>query len=203
MIIFTKKTMPLIFATNNKHKLFEIKEAIGSRIEILGLQEAGLKEDVPETGITLEENALFKAKYIYDKYHLNCFADDTGLEIEALDGRPGIYSARYAGEDCNFENNINKVLSEMLTVENRKARFRCVIALIIDGKTDFFEGIINGKLLNEKRGQGGFGYDPIFVPYGYELTFAEMPIEEKNKISHRGIAVRKLVDYLKSTSLKA
>lgn len=189
----------LLFATNNKHKLYEIKEAIGSRIEILGLHEAGINEDIPETGITLEENALQKAKYISDKYHINCFADDTGLEIEALDERPGVYSARYAGEDGDFENNIKKVLAEMQNCNNRKARFRCVIALITNGKTDFFEGIINGKLLNEKRGQGGFGYDPIFVPDGYELTFAEMPIEEKNKISHRGLAVKKLVEYLNST----
>ncbi len=191
----------LLFATNNKHKLYEIKEAIGSSIEILGLYEAGINEDIPETGITLEENALQKAKYISDKYHINCFADDTGLEIEALGGCPGVYSARYAGEDGDFENNIKKVLAEMQNCNNRKARFRCVIALITNGKTDFFEGIINGKLLNEKRGQGGFGYDPIFVPDGYDLTFAEMPIEEKNKISHRGIAVKKLVDYLLTISI--
>jgi XTP/dITP diphosphohydrolase len=194
--------MPLVFATNNDHKLYEIRKAISGRIEILGLHEAGINEDIPETGFTLEENALQKAKYIFDKYHLNCFADDTGLEIEALGGQPGIFSARYAGEECIFENNINKVLKEMQTLENRKARFRCAIALIVDGKTDFFEGIINGIILNEKRGQGGFGYDPIFVPEGYDLTFAEMPIEEKNKISHRGIAVKKLVDYLKIVSSK-
>ncbi|MFH0866683.1 MAG: non-canonical purine NTP diphosphatase [Bacteroidota bacterium] len=194
--------MPLVFATSNKHKLYEIKEAIGGRIEILGLHEAGINEDIPETGATLEENTLIKAKYIFNKYHLNCFADDTGLEIEVLNGRPGVYSARYAGKDCNFGHNIKKVLSEMLTIENRKARFRCVIALILDGKIDFFEGIVNGRLLYEKRGQGGFGYDPIFVPEGYDQTFAEMPVEEKNKISHRGIAVSKLVEYLTSTSFK-
>lgn len=190
--------MPLIFATNNKHKLFEINNAIDGRIEILGLHEAGISEDIPETGLTLEENALQKAKYIFDKYQVNCFADDTGLEIETLSGRPGVYSARYAGENCNFEDNINKVLNEMQDSENRKARFRCVIALIIDGKTDSFEGIVNGIIIKERRGQSGFGYDPVFLPDGYNQTFAEMPIKEKNKISHRGLAVKKLVEHLMS-----
>lgn len=186
----------LVFATNNQHKLFEIRKALEERIIIQGLREAGINEDIPETGSSFEENALQKALYIYNKYHVSCFADDTGLEIEALNGRPGIYSARYAGEDCNFENNINKVLKEMHDAENRNARFRTVIALFIDGKIKLFEGIINGSLLTEKRGQHGFGYDPIFVPKGYKLTFAEMHIEEKNKISHRGIAVRKLAEFL-------
>jgi XTP/dITP diphosphohydrolase len=188
--------MTVIFATNNQHKLFEIRKALNDQIKIISLQEAGIVEDIPETGFTLEENALQKAKYIFDKYHQDCFADDTGLEIEALGGRPGVYSARYAGEGCNFEDNIIKVLDEMQHAENRRARFRCVIALIIDGKQNFFEGIVNGSILREKHGQGGFGYDPVFVPEGYSTSFAEMPIEEKNKISHRGIAVQKLVKFL-------
>lgn len=188
--------MPLLFATNNQHKLFEIRNALGNGMEITGLQEAGIYEDIPETGDTLEANALIKATYIFSNYQKNCFADDTGLEIEALNGRPGVYSARYAGEGCNFEDNINKVLAEMQNKENRRARFRCVIALILDGKEVFFEGIVKGIIIPSKRGLAGFGYDPIFQPEGYTTTFAEMTLEEKNKISHRGIAVKKLVDFL-------
>lgn len=188
--------MPLIFATNNNHKLFEIRNALEGKIEILGLSEAGINEDIPETGSSFEENALQKAEFIFYKYQLNCFADDTGLEVEALNGRPGIYSARYAGDEHNFGNNINKVLLEMKDVTNRGAQFRTVIALVINGKINYFEGIIKGSLLTEKHGRQGFGYDPIFVPEGYSKTFAEMPIEEKNRISHRAIAVRKLAAFL-------
>ncbi|HNW96951.1 MAG TPA: non-canonical purine NTP diphosphatase [Bacteroidales bacterium] len=192
--------MQFIFATNNKHKLHEVREAVGERFKIISLDEAGIKEDIPETGITLEENAKMKAQYIFDKYHENCFADDTGLEIDAIDGRPGVYSARYAGEGCNFEDNMIKVLEEMKGRENRKARFRCVVALIINGEVMSFEGRVEGNILTRERGNKGFGYDPIFIPEGYDITFAEMSLEEKNKISHRGKAIHKLTEYLLSQS---
>ena len=192
--------MQFIFATNNKHKLHEVREAVGERFKIISLDEAGINEDIPETGITLEENAKMKAQYIFDKYHENCFADDTGLEIDAIDGRPGVYSARYAGEGCNFEDNMIKVLEEMKGRENRKARFRCVVALIINGEVMSFEGRVEGNILTRERGNKGFGYDPIFIPEGYDITFAEMSLEEKNKISHRGKAIHKLTEYLLSQS---
>ncbi len=201
----------LVFATNNLYKINEIrkildthttndkKDIIGGihNFSILSLKDINCVEEIPETKDTLEGNASEKAFYVYEKYHINCFADDTGLEIEALDGRPGIYSARYAGESKSFENNMNKVLKELKEINNRKARFRTVISLIIDGKETLFQGIINGTILNEKRGNNGFGYDPIFQPEGYDISFAEMQLDEKNKISHRAIAIHKLIDYLK------
>lgn len=187
----------LIFATNNLHKLTEIQSLIGDTFILKSLQEIGCTEDIPETAPTLEGNALLKAQYIYAKYGKNCFADDTGLEIEALDGRPGVFSARYATDEHNFEANIDKVLGELTDLDNRKARFRTVIALIFKGTVFYFEGIVNGEIIKERKGIKGFGYDPVFLPDGYEQTFAEMPLSEKNKISHRARAVIKLVDFLK------
>ena len=174
----------LIIATNNLHKLTEIQSLIGDTFILKSLQEIGCAEDIPETAPTLEGNALLKAQYIYDKYGKNCFADDTGLEIEALDGRPGVFSARYATDEHDFEANIDKVLGELTNLENRKARFRTVIALIFNGTVFYFEGIVNGEIIKERKGIKGFGYDPVFLPAGYEQTFAEMPLPEKNKISH-------------------
>ncbi|MCK4407191.1 MAG: non-canonical purine NTP diphosphatase [Bacteroidales bacterium] len=190
----------LIFATNNQHKLEEVSHLIKDNYKILSLKDINCFEEIPETSDTIKGNASQKSHYIFDKFGIDCFADDTGLEIEVLDGRPGVYSARYAGEEHNFEKNMNKVLAEMRELTNRKARFKTVISLIINGEEIFFKGIINGVILNEKRGKKGFGYDPIFQPIGYNLTFAEMPLEEKNKISHRAIAVRYLVNYLNKLS---
>lgn len=187
---------PLVFATNNPHKIFEINQVLKNRIKIVGLKDIGCDEDIPETAETIEGNAIQKAKYVSEKYYCNCFADDTGLEIDCLQGRPGVYSARYAGEEKSFENNMNKVLEEMQGVENRRAWFRCVIALLMDGELHLFEGIVNGSITTEKHGLQGFGYDPIFLPDGYDRTFAEMGIEEKNLISHRGLAVEKLIRFL-------
>jgi XTP/dITP diphosphohydrolase len=189
-------THELIFATNNLHKLSEIQSIVGKNFTIKSLQEIGCTEDIPETAPTLEGNALLKAQYIYDRFGKNCFADDTGLEVEALDGRPGVFSARYATDGHDFEANIDKVLEELTGVENRKARFRTVIALILDGSVRYFEGIVNGEIISERKGIKGFGYDPVFLPDGYEQTFAEMPLDEKNKISHRARAVSKLVEFL-------
>ena len=186
----------IVFATNNLNKLRELRSAVKD-FDIIGLKDLNIIEDIPETGNSLKDNALQKAKYIYDKTGLNCFADDTGLEIEALDGRPGVYSARYAGPDCDSEENMNKVLNELSSLKNRTAAFSTVIALIIDGKEYFFEGEVKGKILKVKRGTGGFGYDPIFRPFGYDQSFAEMSLELKNKISHRGLATRKLINFLK------
>jgi len=189
-------THELIFATNNLHKLSEIQSIVGKNFTIKSLQEIGCTEDIPETAPTLEGNALLKAQYIYDRFGKNCFADDTGLEVEALDGRPGVFSARYATDGHDFEANIDKVLEELTGVENHKARFRTVIALILDGSVRYFEGIVNGKIISERKGVKGFGYDPVFLPDGHEQTFAEMPLDEKNKISHRARAVSKLVEFL-------
>ena len=188
----------IIFATNNKHKLEEVQQILAGNFEVLGLNEIGFAGDIPETGKTLEENASIKSKFVFEKFGMNCFSDDTGLEIEALDGRPGVYSARYAGEDGNAENNIAKILSELHGIENRKARFRTVVSLILDGKEHFFEGIANGQISDEKRGGVGFGYDPVFIPDGYNQTFAEMSSELKNTISHRKKAMDKLVSFLKN-----
>ncbi len=192
--------MKLIFATNNANKVKEIKALVGERFDILSLKEINCLDDLPETQDTLEGNAMQKARYVADKFNVNCFADDTGLEVDALDGAPGVYSARYAGEDCIAENNMNKLLSEMDGVENRKANFRTCIALIIDGQEHIFDGEVQGKITQHKSGEEGFGYDPIFQPEGYEQTFSEMTLEAKNKISHRGRAVRKLAEYLNSIS---
>ena len=188
--------MELVFASNNKHKLEEVKSALGTAFNVISLSEINCYDDILEDQPNLEGNALKKARYIYEKYGKNCFSDDTGLEIEELDGRPGVYSARYAGEECSFEDNINKVLSQMQNIDNRKARFRTVIALIINGKEYLFEGQVEGNILREKHGQGGFGYDPVFQPSGYTLSFAEMDMDTKNTISHRGKALEKLTDFL-------
>jgi len=186
----------LIFATNNLHKLTEIKSIIGDKFSIKSLQQIGCNEDIPETAPTLEGNALLKAEFVFNRYGKNCFADDTGLEIEALNGRPGVFSARYATNGHDFEANIDKVLSELSGIENRKARFRTVIALILDGSVHYFEGIVNGEIIAERKGGKGFGYDPVFLPDGYQLTFAEMSLSEKNTISHRAKAVNRLVEFL-------
>ncbi len=188
--------MKIVFATNNKNKLREINQIVGDNIQIIGLSEIGCTEDIPEEEPTIEGNARAKSLYVYENYQSDSFADDTGLEIEALDGRPGVYSARYAGEGCNFQDNIDKVLAELKGVKNRKARFKTVVSLFINGKETQFEGIVNGEILEKETGTSGFGYDPIFKPLGYEQTFSEMPAELKNKISHRGLAIKKLVDYL-------
>jgi XTP/dITP diphosphohydrolase len=190
----------LIFVTNNPHKLKEIRDIIGDRFRILSLTDIGCNEEIAEDADTIEENASLKSWYIWKKFGKDCFADDTGLEIDALGGRPGVKSARYAGDDCNSRNNICKVLGELEGVKDRKARFRTVISLIINGKEIQFEGRIEGTILNEKHGADGFGYDPVFLPDGYKLSFAEMPAEEKNRISHRGIAVQKLIVHLKRLS---
>lgn len=187
-----------VFATNNAHKLKEVAAIVGHQIELLSLKDIGCHDDIPETSDTLEGNALQKAKYVYERYHIDCFADDTGLEVEALDGAPGVYSARYAGEGHNSEENIRKLLHELEGKDNRKARFRTVFALIINGKEHLFEGIVKGEIIATKRGTSGFGYDPVFVPEGFTQTFAEMSDAQKNKISHRAIGVNKLCKFLNS-----
>jgi XTP/dITP diphosphohydrolase len=185
----------LVFATNNFNKLKEIKLVVDN-FEVIGLKDLDIIEEIPETGNTLKFNALQKAKYVYDKTGLDCFSDDTGLEIEAINNRPGVYSAMYAGPDCNAENNMRKVLRELVETPNRTAQFKTVIALILQGKEYFFEGVVKGEILKEKTGKDGFGYDPIFRPLGYKESFAEMSIAQKNEISHRGLAVKKLVKFL-------
>ena len=190
--------MKIVFATNNTHKLSEIRQILGSDFEILSLNDINCHEDIPETSDTIEGNAQQKAQYIYDHYHLSCFADDTGLEVDALGGAPGIYSARYAGEGHDSEANMQKLLAELGENNNRKARFRTVIALIEEeGTIKTFEGIIEGHIAYEKSGHAGFGYDPLFIPDGYDQSFAELGIEIKNQISHRARAVQKLENYLK------
>ena len=190
--------MELVFATNNKHKLDELQAILGNSIKLLSLKDIGCDEDIPEEQETLEGNAAQKSFYIYNKFGYNCFADDTGLEIEALNGEPGVYSARYAGEEKSAEANMDKVLNRLFKINNRNARFRTVISLVINGVETQFEGVVDGRILDEKRGISGFGYDPIFQPDGFEKTFAEMDLTAKNKISHRGRAVEKLIQYLKS-----
>jgi XTP/dITP diphosphohydrolase len=188
--------MKLVFATNNLNKLSEIRSLVPDGIEILSLKDINCNEQLPETNPTLQENALQKAQYVNTHYGFSCFADDTGLEIDALGGEPGVYSARYAGEDCNAEYNMKKVLERLSGEENRTAKFRTVISLIIDGKETFFEGACKGRITKTKSGVEGFGYDPIFTPDGYEITFAEMNKVEKGAIGHRGKAVEKLVSFL-------
>jgi len=190
--------MELVFATNNKHKLEELQAIIGDKIRLLSLKDIGCSEDIPEEQPTLEGNANQKSTYVFEKYGYPCFADDTGLEIEALNGEPGVYSARYAGEEKSAEANMNKVLTKLAEKNDRKARFRTVISLIISGKEIQFEGVVEGEILTQKKGDSGFGYDPIFQPNGFETTFAEMNLSDKNKISHRARAVKKLVNYLQS-----
>lgn len=186
----------IVFATNNKNKLREIRDIVGSRYNILSLSDINCHEDIPETADTIEGNALLKARFVKEKYGYDCFADDTGLEVEALDNRPGVYSARFAGEECNSEKNIDKLLLELKGIENRKARFRTVIALLKGETEEEFEGVIYGNISHERHGEGGFGYDKVFVPENYDRTFAEMLPEEKNSISHRAKATRLLIEYL-------
>ena len=190
--------MKLVFATNNQHKLAEVSAILGSKIDLLSLNDINCTIDIPETSDTLEGNALLKALYIHENYNLNCFADDTGLEIEALNNEPGVFSARYAGKEKDSEANMRKVLKELENENNRKAQFRTVVALILNGKRYAFEGIIKGEIIKEKHGNAGFGYDPIFKPEGYDKTFAELGTDIKNKISHRAIAINKLCEFLKS-----
>ena len=206
--------MKIVFATNNQHKLQEIRQILGDRVEVLSLKDIGCDVDIPETGQTLEENALQKARYIYDNYHIDCFADDTGLEVEALNGAPGIYSARYASMENgaashDSEANMARLIRELADQDNRTARFRTVIALILKkdvcpcGCTSIkqehlFEGIVNGEITRERSGAEGFGYDPIFRPEGYDKTFAELGADIKNQISHRARATQKLAEYLKT-----
>ena len=189
----------LVFATNNAHKLEEIRAILGNSIEILSLADIHCHADIPETADTLEGNARQKSRYVYEHYGLDCFADDTGLEVEALDGAPGVYSARYAGgEGHDAQANMLKLLHELEGKETRKAQFRTAISLILDGKEYLFEGVIKGEIIREKRGDSGFGYDPVFKPEGYERTFAELGNDVKNKISHRALAVQKLCEFLQS-----
>jgi len=188
--------MKLVFATNNKHKIREISDLLDSRFEVIGLTEIGITEDIPEDADNLADNALFKARYVHEKTGLNVFADDTGLEVDALGGAPGVYSARYAGTSKDPSDNIIKLLKELEGVEDRKARFRTVIALIYDNSEYLFEGKVEGGIIHMRRGTGGFGYDPVFIAEGYDQTFAEMPLSEKNKISHRAKAMKNLLAFL-------
>ena len=186
----------IVFATNNENKLKEVRAIADHKFNILSLKDIGCSEDIAETASTFEGNALIKARYVHEKYGYDCFADDSGLEVEALGNAPGVFSARYAGEPSDSRKNIVKLLQEMQGVKNRKARFRTCIALIYEGEKSMFEGSIEGSIIEELRGCNGFGYDPLFMPAGYELTFAEMSSDEKNKISHRALATNKLIEYL-------
>jgi XTP/dITP diphosphohydrolase len=186
----------LVFATNNAHKLEEVADKVAGKVKLLSLNDIGCHDDIAETGTTFQENASIKSYYIYQKYNLNCFGDDSGLEIDALNGEPGVYSARYAGEHGNHQANMDKVLEKLKDKTDRSARFRTVISLIWEGKEYFFEGTVNGTIRHERSGSAGFGYDPIFQPDGYTITFAEMSMAEKNSISHRAIAVGKLIEFL-------
>lgn len=190
--------MKLVFASNNLNKIAEIKQMLPKEIELLSLEDIGCTEDIPETANTIEGNAILKANYITEKYGFSCFADDTGLEVDALNGEPGVFSARYAGEQKNANDNMNKLLESLKNKSNRKAQFKTIIALNINEKQFLFEGIIKGDIISEKRGTKGFGYDPIFVPEGFTSTFAEMEMSEKAKLSHRGIATRKLISFLEA-----
>ena len=189
--------MQLVFASNNKNKIKEIQLLVPSTIQILSLDDIGCTEDIAETADTIEGNAMLKANYVTEKYGYDCFADDSGLEVQALNGEPGVFSARYAGEPKNDENNIDKLLINLKNIENKKANFKTVICLNLKGEQQLFTGIINGQIIEERIGTNGFGYDPIFVADGYQKTFAELTLEEKSNISHRGIAVKKLIDFLK------
>lgn len=186
----------LVFATNNSHKLRELGEILKGEFKLLSLNDISCADDIPETGDTLEANASQKSFYIWERYHIDCFSDDSGLEVEALNGEPGVHSARYAGEGRNSDDNVSKLLSEMEDVANRKACFRCLISLIINGREFLFDGRVDGNILTERKGTEGFGYDPVFCPDGYDQSFAEMEAELKNGMSHRGRAVEKLVRFL-------
>lgn len=186
-----------VFATNNNHKIEEVREIAEDKFDILSLKQIDCFDEIPEDQNTLEGNALQKAKFIWEKYEINCFADDTGLEVDFLNGAPGVFSARYAGESCDFNANIDKLLREMGDTPYRNARFRTVVALILDGTEYFFDGAIEGRIITEKRGLGGFGYDSVFIPEGLNETFAELPAMIKNSISHRAIAMQKLFYFLR------
>ncbi len=188
--------MKIVFASNNKNKIQEIQSMLPDTIQILSLESIGCFEEIPETANTIEGNAIMKANYISEKYGFCCFADDTGLEVESLNGKPGVYSARYAGEQRNSDDNMDLLLRELLDKSNRKAQFKTVIALNFEGKQNLFTGIVSGEITLEKMGTGGFGYDPIFKPYGYENTFAELALEVKNEIGHRGKATKMLLEFL-------
>ncbi len=188
----------LVFATNNAHKLEEVRHIVQGKVHIVSLADIGCHEEIPEEQPTLEGNALQKARFIHSRYHVDCFADDTGLEVQALHGAPGVRSARYAGPGHDSVANMRKLLEEMRGQTDRRARFRTVIALIIDGEEKLFEGIVNGSIIEEERGTGGFGYDPLFIPEGYDRTFAELGDDIKNRVSHRAIATGSLADYLRT-----
>jgi len=190
----------IVFATNNPHKLSEVRRLLGELFEIVSLKELGFHEDIPETGKTLTENASQKSHFIYEKYGLDCFADDTGLEVDALNGAPGVFSARYAGEKATYDENVIKLLRELDGEQNRTARFKTVVSLILDGKEYLFEGKVEGRILQERSGTAGFGYDPVFQPEGYSETFAQMGPELKNKISHRGQAMARLAKFLQQAT---
>ncbi len=190
--------MKIVFATNNAHKLDEVRQVVGDKFALVSLRECGIVEDIPENEPTLEGNALAKARYIYERTGADCFADDTGLEVDALGGEPGVRSARYATDGHDDEANKRLLLERLQGVENRAAQFRTAVALIMGGKEYLFEGIVRGRIATEQHGEGGFGYDPLFVPEGYDRTFAQMSAEEKNAISHRGRAVRKLAEFLQN-----
>ena len=192
----SNKTSELIFATNNQHKLYEVSQILKNSYLLRSLNDLGFKEDIPEDFHTLKENAAQKAWFVYKKFGLNCFADDTGLEVDALNGEPGVHSARYAGEDRDPAKNIVKLLENLKGQTNRKARFRTVVALVLNGTEHFFEGTVNGLIINELRGADGFGYDPVFLPDGFSETFAEMDLSVKNSISHRGKAIQLLTKFL-------
>ncbi len=197
---FFRKNMEIVFATNNKHKLIEVQHLVDSRFKLLSLKDISQERDIPEDFMTLEENALFKARYIFQRIDFPVFADDTGLEIDTLNGKPGVFSARYAGKEKDDEANMDKVLDELKNADNRSARFRTVIAFIWDdGKEELFEGIIKGKIGMRKAGKQGFGYDPLFIPQGYKLAFAQMPLDLKNTISHRYQAFNKFTAFLNNT----
>ena len=193
--------MELIIASQNQNKLVEFKKILGDKINLFSLSDIGLNQEIPENEKTIKKNAMFKAKFVNTQTGKNVFADDTGLEIDSLNGEPGVYSARYSGVDRNSEKNIELVLRKLKNKANRNSRFKTVISLIIDGKSVNFEGVVEGKITEEKRGSNGFGYDPIFQPNGYSSTFGEMSLKEKNKISHRSIAINKMVQYLKENNL--
>ena len=186
----------LIFATSNQNKVLEIQKILPKKFNIKSLKDLNYFEDVPENETTIEGNAIFKAKYIYEKFNINVFADDTGLEVEALNGEPGVHSARYAGTTRNSEKNIKKLLKNLKNIKNRNARFKTVIALIINNKLHIFSGIVEGYILDSPKGNNGFGYDPIFCPNGFDKSFAELTLKEKNLISHRSLAIKKLIDYI-------
>ena len=193
--------MELIIASQNQNKLVEFKKILGDKINLFSLSDIGLNQEIPENEKTIKKNAMFKAKFVNTQTGKNVFADDTGLEIDSLNGEPGVYSARYSGVERNSDKNIELVLTKLKNKSNRNSRFKTIISLIIDGKSVNFEGVVEGKITEEKRGTNGFGYDPIFQPNGYASTFGEMSLKEKNKISHRSIAINKMVQYLKENNL--